>query len=29
VRRAVIDRRDFDGKYPSDHYPLIAELEWN
>lgn len=26
VRRAEIDRRDFGGKYPSDHYPLIAEL---
>ncbi|OWA37242.1 hypothetical protein B9G55_04015 [Saccharibacillus sp. O16] len=27
VSRAEIDRRDFGGKYPSDHYPLIAELE--
>ncbi len=26
VRYASIERRDFDGKYPSDHYPVIAEL---
>lgn len=26
VRRSEIDRRHFGGKYPSDHYPLIAEL---
>ncbi|MEJ8305416.1 endonuclease/exonuclease/phosphatase family protein [Saccharibacillus sacchari] len=27
VRWSKLDRRDFGGKYPSDHYPLIAELE--
>ncbi|NGZ74372.1 endonuclease/exonuclease/phosphatase family protein [Saccharibacillus alkalitolerans] len=27
VLRSGIDRRDFGGQYPSDHYPLIAELE--
>ncbi|MDO3411958.1 endonuclease/exonuclease/phosphatase family protein [Saccharibacillus sp. CPCC 101409] len=26
VSRTVVDRRDFSGKYPSDHYPVIAEL---
>ena len=28
VRRSLIDRRDFGGKYPSDHYPLVAELTY-
>ncbi|MFD1888402.1 endonuclease/exonuclease/phosphatase family protein [Paenibacillus wenxiniae] len=27
VRSAAIDRCHFNGKYPSDHYPVIAELE--
>ncbi len=27
VRSAWIDRREFTGKYPSDHYPVLAELE--
>ncbi|WP_322922750.1 endonuclease/exonuclease/phosphatase family protein [Paenibacillus campi] len=26
VLSATIERRDFEGKYPSDHYPVIAEL---
>ncbi|CAM3640597.1 MULTISPECIES: endonuclease/exonuclease/phosphatase family protein [Saccharibacillus] len=26
VRRSFIERREFAGKYPSDHYPLVAEL---
>jgi len=28
TRRAWIDRTSSQGKYPSDHYPLTAELEW-
>ncbi|MCQ4085700.1 endonuclease/exonuclease/phosphatase family protein [Saccharibacillus sp. JS10] len=27
LKSAVIDRREFDGKYPSDHYPLIATIQ--
>ena len=23
-----VDRRQIDGKYPSDHYPIIAKLQW-
>jgi len=26
VLNIKVDRRNFDGKYPSDHYPLVAEL---
>ncbi|GGO03875.1 endonuclease/exonuclease/phosphatase family protein [Saccharibacillus kuerlensis] len=26
VLQTLIDRRDFTGKYPSDHYPIVAEL---
>ena len=26
VRQAYIDRIAFDGRYPSDHYPLVADL---
>ncbi|REJ88547.1 MAG: hypothetical protein DWQ34_22285 [Planctomycetota bacterium] len=26
TQAAAIDRREFDGRYPSDHYPVTAEL---
>ena len=26
VRAAEIDRREFEGRYPSDHFPVVAEL---
>jgi endonuclease/exonuclease/phosphatase family metal-dependent hydrolase len=25
---ARVDTRDFDGRTPSDHYPVIAALDW-
>ncbi len=27
IRSCIIDRRQIEGKYPSDHYPVVAELE--
>lgn len=27
-REAVVDRRSFDGRYPSDHFPVVATLRW-
>ena len=26
VEEAYVDRTNFDGRYPSDHYPLVAVL---
>ena len=28
-RAAGIERRQFDGRYPSDHFPVWAELAWD
>ncbi len=28
IRSARIDRDRYDGRYPSDHYPVIAEIEY-
>ncbi len=28
VLKAEIDRRSFDGRYPSDHFPISATIRW-
>jgi endonuclease/exonuclease/phosphatase family metal-dependent hydrolase len=28
VVKAEIDRRSFDGRYPSDHFPVLAVIRW-
>lgn len=28
VLKAEIDRREFDGRYPSDHFPISATIRW-